>query len=408
MSNVVDYLKDYKDNSFTIVKFNELDGLILSRLSYVAFDKLVTKKKIIKKKLKDVINDILGEDKNDFRFRLKEDKEILTLLKDSKRYSNLFISQYVKETNKEEIKQFSATTFLNKDKRNHFIFISYRGTDGTVTGWKEDFDMCYLPEIPSQLSAIKYAQKSLRFIGKENVYLGGHSKGWNLAIYAASNLKRKIKNKIKGIFVYDSPGFNDTFINSTEFKEIKNKITLFAPSSSVIGRLLNRDYKTVVVQSKKYMLNQHNVYNWVTKGTSFIVEPKFTYISDKIESLIKDNLDKLSLDEREEFVNELFKVVKVLSIDDVIIGGEGFVDFLKRFKDVLKDSSERTKKIILSVFNKNLLKDLEQIKKVSPNRIKKPLKIKENIENAYKKVVNKVKPKKEEPLTLDLTTGEVK
>ena len=183
MRNLVDYFSENVNVSFEELPFNELDAAIFSRLSYINFDKFVSPYKYQKKKLSRIASIII---KNETKktFRLKEDKEIIQLIQKSKRYNDIYIKGYIKDTDFDKTKQFSATTFINLDKKgDKFILVSFRGTDGSYVGWKEDFEMSYKDTIPAQIDATNYLKKAFRFSKIKKLYVVGHSKGGNLAIY---------------------------------------------------------------------------------------------------------------------------------------------------------------------------------------------------------------------------------
>lgn len=383
MENIVDYLESIKDVLFKDKEFNEMDALVLSRLSYIDFRSILKSTKYFsKRKLVDVINEIFIEkDKNNYRFRLKEDALLLNIIRSSLRYRELHIKSYVYDTDKEAVKQFSAVTFINEENKYKFMFVSFKGTDGTVTGWKEDFNMAYLDNVPAQIEAEKYLKKMTRFSTCKTIYVGGHSKGGNLAVYASSNVRKNIQNNIKTVYSFDGPGFQQAFLNKEGFNNIKEKILLYTPQSSIIGRLLEKNYKTYIVQSKKKLLYQHNIYNWKVENNGLVYLDKYTFISNKIDKVLKESLSKTSLDERKILVDELFDIVKDLSKDDIIDFGDGMFDFFKRFRSTFKTKSKATQELLLALFSK--------AKEESPKLYVKPIKN----ESTLSKTINKFKYK---------------
>lgn len=391
MANIIDYLKKYGNVSFKDEKFNELDAAIFARLSYIDFSDFIKARKYFSKKaLTKVAANILAL-QDISRFRLKEDNILLQEVANSTRYKNIYIFAYVKETDQAKVKQFSAISFLNKDKSNNFLIISFRGTDGTYTGWKEDFEMCYKLFIPSQKESEKYAKKLTRFSLKKKIILVGHSKGGNLAVYSSIFLNPK---KVQSVYTFDSPGFNKSFINEEGFKHIKDKIIAFAPQTSIIGRLLYQDYKITIVDSEKALFNQHNLYNWNIEAVQFKKLDKFTYLSNKINDVVKHNLEKLSYDEKVEFVESLFGILKEMSKDDVIQFEDNLWSFFLRFNKILKTKSEETKKLIYSIFKKD--KNSEPIKRIEPLK---------NKDSKIKKFFNLFKKEKRD--TPDIIENEI-
>ena len=359
MNNLVDYIKNYKNKSLSEEPFNELDAAIFSRLSYIDYASLIKSRKYFSLKPISSVYKKLNKINDGNRYKFKEDKLLLEEVSTSIRFKELYVKSFIKLTDKESTKQFSAVTFFNKSKTNKFLLISFRGTDGTYTGRKEDFELCYKNIIPAQVESEKYLKKIIRFTKTKTIYVVGHSKGGNLAIYASANSKNK---RIKEIYAFDSPGFNKLFVASKNFQSIKQKIKHFAPQTSIIGRLLYKDYETTVVDSDKALLNQHNIFNWNVESNHFKTLNKFTFISNKISDSIKTNLEKMSYEERVEFVESLFSVIKDLTEDDTINFGDSIFTFILRFRKVLKTKSEETKRVIYSIFGKDNPSKEEPIK----------------------------------------------
>ncbi len=389
MENIINYFEKNKDVTFTKEDFNELDGMIFARFSYINFEKFVSKRKYGNIKFIDVINNIFLEDGYEKRFRNKSDLKLLDLVRSSLRYKDIYLRNFVDIKLKENTKQFAAVTFFNKDKNNKFLIVSFKGTDGSVTGWKEDFNMAYLEKIPSQEESFKYLDKALNFTRFKRVYVVGHSKGGNLAIYSSSMLNKKKSSLIKYIYAYDSPGFNKEFYSNSNFYSIKNKIKFYAPVCSVIGRLLIGNYDVNIVDSAKQVLYQHDVYNWKIEGKSLVKLEKFNFLSNKIEALVTDRMNSLNGEEKKEFVEELFKIVENFSKDDVIMMDKGITNFFLKIKKVVKDSDEKTKNIFDKLFkNKSKNKDVKQIEKVDFEVLDEEEFYKED-ENDYKKLTHK-------------------
>ena len=402
MQNIVDYFLKNQNVSFSALPFNELDAAIFSRLSYINFDNFVSPYKYSKKKLTAIAYILLkNEEKKTFKF--DEDKEIIKLIAKSKRYSDIYIKGYIKDTDQNITKQFSATTFIYLGKDiSRFILVSFRGTDGSYIGWKEDFEMSYKESIPAQIDAVNYLRKAFRFSRIKNLYVVGHSKGGNLAIYASSYLRKNIQNNIKGIYCFDSPGFNETFLNSDNYKAIKDKILHFAPTASIIGRLLNSDYSSIICESSKVLLHQHNIYNWKIEDSHFLRKTNFDFISDKFNFYLKDALTKLSYEQKEKFVNEVFDVIKDLSVDGEIAFGDSLINFTKRFFKTLKNKSKLTQSIITSIFKQSF----EDEKKPDIIEKVKPLLNKEKNNSFFSKLKSLFEPNQSESEKVVLTIEE--
>ena len=188
-----------------------------------------------------------------------------------------------------------------------------------------------------------------------------------------------IQNNIQGIYCFDSPGFNEDFLALNGYKKIKNKIFHFAAQTSIIGRLLFSDYTSSVCESTKTLFFQHNIYNWKTENDHFLKKEGFDFVSNKLDFYLKDTLKNLSYEEKKKFIDEVFNVIKDLSVDGEIAFGDSLLNFAKRFAKTLKTKSKITQDIIKSVFKHEKFEE-EKIKKVTPITNKK------NIEDTIGKI----------------------
>lgn len=300
MPNIIDYLEWRGDLTFTNSKFNEVDNLILSRLSYLPFEKIDMNEKetfkSIARKMKSVSLD---------EFNLKEDKTLIQKVGNSNRFKNLVVTNYYFTRNDTEEKQFVAITIhLNKNE----MYISYGGTDNTLVGWKEDFNLSFMTHIPSQLEGLKYIKKvSKKYISK--IHVGGHSKGGNIAVYSAVFCPKTVQSRIIDVTNHDGPGFDKTIIEKDEYKEILNKIYTYIPQSSIIGRLLEHEEKYKIVKSTQRGIMQHDIYSWQVCGKEFIKSSEVTNGSEIINETVRNWLKNTTPEQRGNFINIMYEVV---------------------------------------------------------------------------------------------------
>lgn len=268
--NILDYIDWRGDLTFEQAPLNEVDGLALSLISYADFDDIVpsgmeegiTIEAAVKKYFE--IRDI--EKEKQARSMTRNAPEIIEKLGQSRRFKDLKLINYVNCLDVELEKQFCAVSVI-LDKKT--IFISYRGTDDNIVGWKEDFNMCFLEEVPAQKDALKYLEE-VADVWRGKIYLGGHSKGGNLAAYAAINAMYPIKKRILKVFNNDGPGFSESLIKSDKYRAMSEKIYKVVPQSSFIGMLFNHDEKVTVVASKESAAFQHNATTWEIIGDHFV------------------------------------------------------------------------------------------------------------------------------------------
>ncbi len=313
MGNITDYLKWRGDILLTTSRFNEVDNLILAEFSYFNYEHFFTQSKMT---IKDLISNYLV--KNDEKSIEKEmplSRNPIPFLKElvaSKRFGSLKVFNYVNIVSKKEEKQFSA---ISIELNYNTVYISFKGTDNTLLGWREDFDLSFKSEIPSQLEAMRYVNKTPRKY--KHIILGGHSKGGNLAVYAAAHADKKIKKRIKRIYNNDGPGFLEEFIQSDAYKSIETKIQTIVPETSIIGMLLTRKGEYSVVKSEGSGIWQHDALAWQVENTHFITLNAVDETSTKIQETMQNWITNISREERERFVNTLFSIFDECHIETV-------------------------------------------------------------------------------------------
>jgi hypothetical protein len=311
MANIFDYLFWRGDLSFAQSPFNPVDNIILTHLSYLPLDNMAPgpeqKKGITIAKAAELFAAAFKERPGDFRDLLisKEDPRFLSILGSSRRYGSLELRCYVNQIDPVGEKQFAALTILTGDGS---AFITYRGTDATLVGWKEDFNMSFSSVIPAQREAVLYLEKMAGRI-RGPLRIGGHSKGGNLAIYAAAFCDKKIQPRITVIYSNDAPGFNPAVIKSREYHAIRKKISAFIPQDSVIGMLFEHDDDYTVVKSAQSGLMQHDVYFWEVSHNDLIRLDKVTSGSRFIDRTLKEWIGSLDERRREQFIDGLFTIL---------------------------------------------------------------------------------------------------
>lgn len=313
MANIVDYLKWRGDLTFKQSPFNEVDNLVLAEFSYIGLNKKEFKKNSTIQEVVTCFLDKYGELELAKKYPFTTNPyEFYKEIANSKRFGNLKIINYVNKLSKKEEKQFSA---MSIEINFHTLYIAFRGTDETIVGWKEDFNMSYLEEIPSQIEAKEYISK-IPFHYR-SIYLGGHSKGGNLAVYAGVKTKKRIQRRIKNIYNNDGPGFSEEFIKSPAYLDMLPKIIALQPETSIIGMLLTQKSKYKVVKSSSIGLWQHDALSWQVEGTSFQFLKEVSGTSNKIQKTVASFLEHRDKAQREAFVNTLYQVLDQNNINTV-------------------------------------------------------------------------------------------
>ena len=301
MANINDYL-DWRGDILISEEFgvNEIDNMIFARISYLLFDK-------IKLEDEETIESVSNKMKNfkNEEFNYNGDKELITKLGKSKRFKDLIVTDYVKNNDIEAERQFSAITIHISKK---LMYLSFEGTDGTILGWKEDFNMAFMKNVASQITAKEYLEKIANKYKNKKMILGGHSKGGNVAIYAAVTVPQNIQERIVKVVNYDGPGFDQEFIKNIENKEILDKVFTYIPQSSVIGRIMEHGEGYEVVQSVQKGIYQHDIYSWQVLGKQMVKLKETTKSSEVMNDTMKTWLKSITVEQRRLFFDAIFDI----------------------------------------------------------------------------------------------------
>ena len=301
MSNINDYLLWRGDIPISSkFKFNEVDSMILARFSYLLFDRIDMRKnetiESISQKMKDIPNE---------EFRYNGDKELITYLGQSNRFKDMEVTDYVSNNDKKSEKQFCGITIHISDKE---MYISYIGTDSTIYGWKEDFNMPFMDNVPCQIAGKEYAEKVIKKYPDKSVRISGHSKGGNVAIYSAITIPAELQNRVIKVYNYDGPGFSKNIIDKYGNEKIVNKIETYIPQDSVIGRILNHKEKITISLSNEKGIFQHDIYSWQVIKDNLIKLNHNTEISENIDKTLTDWLENTTAEQRKIFVDTVFEI----------------------------------------------------------------------------------------------------
>ncbi len=339
-NNVFDYLEWRGDLSFKESEFNEVDALILTILSYLDYSctkggRIVTLESAIRCcKVQPEKIRYNGSATDLMRITL----DLAIKAAKSARFAGTYVSDYENTVSEEREMQFSAVNFILKDNT---VFTAFRGTDVSLVGWKEDFNLTFMDRIPSQLEAEKYAERIHNRFNRP-MRIGGHSKGGNVAVWAGAHLSESGKKKLIQIYDNDGPGFSRSFINSPEYRDISEKVITFIPESSIIGVMMEKeDY--ITIKSSEVSVRQHIPFSWMVTGTQFVRAENRTNIGKSGEQLIEAWLESMSLEERKEFSDILYELAT--ASDEKTIGEEDS-NTLKLIRAAVKkyrimDSSKR-------------------------------------------------------------------
>lgn len=272
MANILDYLDWRGDLPLSVSPFNEVDALILAELSFIDFDSLVPPPEVARGiPLCEAAESYFarhgaqGEETGVFVPGMVV--ELLRKMAGSARFGAMRLNGYTALLDDALEQQFAA---LSIDLGDGSVYISFRGTDDTLVGWKEDLNLGFLDEIPSQRQAVRYLARMARQYEGQMLRVGGHSKGGNLAVYAAAMSAEAVQERILSVHNNDGPGFAFSIGETEGHRRIAARIHTVVPQSSVVGMLLEHEKRYQVVLSTNEGIYQHNGFSWQVCGTQFV------------------------------------------------------------------------------------------------------------------------------------------
>lgn len=307
---IYQYLKWRGDLTFEQDAFNEIDAFIFTQLSYYDFSGLVYNDKV---ELKTVLKKFYEHNKQGYKLGLilpEHIGEVGKILIKTKRYEHVCVSHFIDKYDKFKKEQFTGLTFHLNDEK---IIITYRGTDDTLIGWEENFNMIVSFPVQAQLSAKEYMNMITQSYPNAYYYLCGHSKGGNLAMYAGIYSTPAVQSKIAKIYNFDGPGFEIDDIEFEKYLPIKNKIRTIIPTNSIIGMIFQPLGIVKPVKSSVKPVFQHDGFMWeidancFSRGTLSKNSVKFSQELNALVSSMKES-DRMS------FCNSLEKYIDSLGI----------------------------------------------------------------------------------------------
>ena len=310
MANLMDYLDWRGDLTLAVSPFNEVDALILAELSFVDFEGIVPPPEVGRGvRLNEAAEAFFarhgGRDVDMGVLVPDGISQMLRKLMASPRFCGMTLNGYEALLDDEVEEQFSALTI---DLGNGSIYISFRGTDDTIIGWKEDLNMSFLEEIPSQKQAVDYVARIARQYPEKTLRIGGHSKGGNLAVYSAAKSSGDIQERIVAVHNNDGPGFIWDISKTPGHKRIAGRIHTVLPQTSVVGMLMEHEKHYQVVYSTYDGLYQHDGFSWQVKGTQFVHLDDFSREGKLVDEALSSWADSLNTQQREALAEALYSV----------------------------------------------------------------------------------------------------
>lgn len=376
--NILDYLAT-EFATFEEKPFNDVDALVLSEICMVRFDDIAPglKEKSLFADIGTIVENLLSPKGRGVTFRdalraelfdsmftglvPERTKALLIALAASPRFRDILIRDYLSLFDTERQTQFAAMTFVHK---REFAFLGFRGTDSSFTGWKEDFNMAFTWPVPAQDQAVRYVEAAASGLPKR-LMLGGHSKGGNLAVFAAANANPKVLARIERVYDFDGPGFKPSVFTGEQYANLQDRIVKIVPTDSIVGMLMEShdDYRVVVSDAKG--INAHSGFTWQLDGDRFAFTDRISDSARFTDQVMTEWLSSFSDDELAVIVDAIFEAVEASGAEDatdILSGGVKTVQLLmdankntgEPARTILADAIRRLSEIVLHRFGRDL------------------------------------------------------
>ncbi len=358
MADIYDYLRWRGDLPAELYPLNEVDVMILAKLSYMPFDKISLNADSAPISVRNAADLLLAIPDIEQHIHWKDDADFLRALAESDRFCNMTLRGYVNKIEEENQTQFSAITVQIGDKLS---CVSFKGTDYTLVGWKENFNMSFICPVPAQESAAQYLKNAAENLDGSFIVCG-HSKGGNLAMYAASFCREDIRERIDSVYNFDGPGFSEKVLNSEGYRHIRDKMITFIPQSSIVGLLLGHDERYIVVKSsEKAGLLQHDISSWEVERDHFSYIDNITDSSKFLDRTLKGWIADMDEVQREEFIDAIYSIVAQTNVRSIREMDDKRLECALAILSSFGSLDEKTRKLIfdsLSLLAKNAKKSM--------------------------------------------------
>lgn len=353
MNNIIDYINEYGDKTCTDREFCEADALVLSQLSYFKWDKLIPPlfdepgQDLPGVVLKDICKDIDGEYVYKHELYPEENERLIQSMAHSPRFRNMRCNYYLSDTRVAENMQFAAMTFRMEGALPIVVF---RGTDGTIVGWKEDFYMAFSKPYAGAFMASRYVSSVAERLPGDFM-VAGHSKGGNMAAFSAMNQEKPVRERITDIYSFDGPGFRPEILAEYDYNAIASRVHKYLPQSSLVGIVLEgaKDYVTVKSHAVGGVF-QHNPYKWVTADKGFVTEDDIKKKSQIMHKSLNEWVMELEEDDIALVIDFIFDVLESAEVQNLPEILENKRASLKAMKDTAfgidKEKRKKIKKIV--------------------------------------------------------------
>ena len=319
MGNLITYVQQYGAQTFKDKSLTDIDILVLTEIAYLPFDEIVSssfeeKAAISLNQLGKEFEIIKEKEHENNPFMItKERIQLLDIVSKSQRYKDIKVFGFMNDIDDELTKQFAAVCYQWEEESRWIIF---RGTDESLTGWKEDFMMTYSDLIPAQIDAIEYLRKQAElFSGSLNI--SGHSKGGNLSLYASAMQEEDIQHRIQQIYCWDAPGVHRSILGTEGYQRVVSKAKRYIPQDSIVGLMLESQVPYHIIESQGSGISQHSALMWNIEDDYFVELTELTKNSQLTDQTFKQWTEVVSDEDLKLFFDTFFELFFEMGVETV-------------------------------------------------------------------------------------------
>ncbi|MBD8959007.1 MAG: DUF2974 domain-containing protein [Clostridiales bacterium] len=359
MTDIFDYLFWRGDLPLDRIPMNEVDGMVAARIAYLPFETVDVLRGDTT--VADAAQALLAANDATDSIRQKNDIPLLRALCDSARFGSIRIADFEHTTDTVSQTQFAALTLLLPDGS---ICIAFRGTDNTLVGWKEDFNMSFVCPVAGQTLAVHYLERAAEKYANCKITLLGHSKGGNFAVYAAAFCAEETQARIQAVYNYDGPGFDEKVLSADGYKAICGRVSTFVPQSSVVGMLLEHEEAYTIVHSEQVGILQHDLFSWEVCRDTFAHLETVDNSSRFVNYTLKSWLAAMDYSQRETFADAVYTILTETNASTLRELSASWFESAKSVATSLKNLDEPTRKALtqaLSLLARSAKTGLSQV-----------------------------------------------
>ena len=351
MGNLITYVQQYEAQTFQEKSVTDIDILVLTEIAYLPFDEIVSssfegKAAISLNQLGKEFEIIKEKEHENNPFMItKERIQLLDVVSKSQRYKDIKVFGFMNDIDDELTKQFAAVCYQWEEESRWIIF---RGTDESLTGWKEDFMMTYSDLIPAQTDAIEYLRKQAElFSGTLNI--SGHSKGGNLSLYASAMQEEDIQHRIKQIYCWDAPGVHRSILNTEGYQRVVSKAKRYIPQDSIVGLMLESQVPYHIIESQGSGISQHSALMWNIEDDHFVELTELTKNSQLTDQTFKQWTEAVSDEDLKLFFDTFFELFFEMGVETVNDVYYNFRLYMQKFFEKAYQMDTEKREILLRV-----------------------------------------------------------